>query len=167
MRTVSRFALGQEVTSNSGIKAQLHRPYDWFLVSDHSDGMGTINEIIAGNPEMLADPTLKRWYEALTSGDEQRAADAKSELIIAQSEGKLPKQVMDPKWMVSAWKKTIEAAEKYNDPGKFTTFIAYEWTVNADGGDNLHRNVIFRDGADRANQVIPLTTFETQDPEKL
>ncbi len=162
-----RFALGQEVTSNSGLKAQLHRPYDWFLVSDHSDGMGVINEILAANPEMLADPTVKRWYEALTSGDEKRAADAKSELIVMQSQGRLPKAVMDPKWMVSAWQKTIEAAEKYNDPGKFTTFIAYEWTVNADGGDNLHRNVIFRDGADRASQVYPLTTFETQDPAKL
>ncbi|TGD72283.1 DUF3604 domain-containing protein [Mangrovimicrobium sediminis] len=162
-----RFALGQEVTSNSGLKAQLHRPYDWFLVSDHSDGMGVINELVAGNPEMLADPVLKRWYEALTSGDDKRAADAKSELVVMQSEGRLPQVVMDPKWMVSAWEKTIEAAEKYNDPGKFTTFIAYEWTVNADGGDNLHRNVIFRDGADRASQVFPLTTFETQDSTKL
>ena len=43
-----RFALGQEVTSNSGLKAKLARPFDWFLVSDHSDGMGTINEIVAG-----------------------------------------------------------------------------------------------------------------------
>jgi hypothetical protein len=84
-----------------------------------------------------------------------------------QAQGKLPAQVKDPKWMVSAWRKTIEAAEKYNAPGRFSTFIAYEWTVNAGGGDNLHRNVIFRDGADRASQVLPLTTFETEDPFKL
>jgi len=161
-----RFALGQEVTSNTGQPAKMERPYDWFMVTDHSDGMGTINEIIAGNPEMLADPTLKRWYEAL-NGTEEEAAAAKSELIVMQSQGKLPAQVMDPKWMVTAWQKTIEAAENYNDPGTFSTFIAYEWTVNADGGDNLHRNVIFRDGADRAGQVLPLTTFETQDTVKL
>ncbi len=162
-----RFALGQEVTSNSGLKAQLGRPYDWFMVTDHSDGMGTINEILAGNPEMIADETIKRWYEALTSGDEKRAAAAKSELVVMQSEERLPAVVMDPKWMKSAWEKTVQAAEDFYDPGTFTTFIAYEWTVNAGGGDNLHRNVIFKGTGDQALQVLPLTTFETQDPEKL
>ena len=161
-----RFALGMEVNSNTGQKAKLARAYDWFMVTDHSDGMGTINEIVAGNPEMMASPVLTRWRDALQQGGEE-AASAKSELIVMQSEGKLPSQVTDPKWMKSAWDKTIDAAEKYNRPGEFTTFIAYEWTVNADGGDNLHRNVIFRDGADRARQILPLTTFETQDPMKL
>ena len=162
-----RFATGEQVKSNTGLKAKLSRPYDWFMITDHSDGMGVINELVAGNPEMMADPTLKRWNEALNSGDEKKAADAKSELIVLQSEGKLPKAVMDPKWMKSAWEKTVDAAEKFYKPGEFTTFIAYEWTVNADGGDNLHRNVIFRDDASKTRSLLPLTTFETQDPEKL
>ena len=162
-----RFARGEVVKSNSGIKAQLHRPYDWFMITDHSDGMGVINEIVDGNPEMLADPTIKKWSEALNSGDPARAATAKSELITMQSEERLPEQVMDPKWMKSAWEKTVDAAEKYYQPGEFTTFIAYEWTVNANGGNNLHRNVIFRDGADKTRSLLPLTTFETQDPMKL
>jgi hypothetical protein len=110
-----RFALGEEVTSNSGQKAKLRRAYDWFMVTDHSDGMGVINEIVAGNPEMLADPVLKRWSEALKQGGEAAAA-AKSELVVMQSEGRLPKPVMDAKRMLSAWEKTIEAAEKYNRP---------------------------------------------------
>ncbi len=162
-----RFALGEEITSNSGMPAKLHRPYDWFLVSDHSDGMGTINEIKDGNPEMMESEVLKRWNEAFNSGSEEAAAAAKSELIVLQSNEQLPEQVMDPKWMKTAWEKTIEAAEKYYRPGEFTTFIAYEWTVNADGGDNLHRNLIFRDGSDRAMQILPLTTFVTQDSTKL
>jgi hypothetical protein len=57
--------------------------------------------------------------------------------------------------------------EKYNDPGRFTTFIAYEWTSNAGGGDNLHRNVIYRDGKDKADQVLPFTTFQSENPEDL
>ncbi|MFV8820007.1 DUF3604 domain-containing protein [Haliea sp. E17] len=162
-----RFARGEVVKSNTGLDAQISKPYDWFLVSDHSDGMGTINQIIDGNPEMLANPIIKGWSEALNSGDEARAAAAKSELIIMQSEERLPPEVTDPKWMKTAWEKTVEAAEKYYQPGEFTTFIAYEWTVNADGGNNLHRNVIFRDGADRGLQVLPLTTFQTQDPADL
>jgi hypothetical protein len=161
-----RYALGMEVTSNTGLKAKLSRPYDWFMVTDHSDGMGTINEIVAGNEEMMADPTVKKWSNALNEGG-AAAASAKSELVVMQSQGKLPQIFMDPKWMKTAWEKTIDAAEKYNKPGEFSTFIAYEWTVNADGGDNLHRNVIFRDGADRTRQLLPLTTFETQDPMKL
>ncbi len=161
-----QFGLGQAVTSNTGQKAQLQRPFDWFMVTDHSDGMGVINQIIDGNPEMMAVPTLKRWRAALQEGG-AAAASAKSELVRMQSNGELPSQVTDPKWMQSAWTETIKAAEQYYKPGEFTTFIAYEWTVNADGGDNLHRNVIFRDGGERAAQVRPLTTFETQAPEKL
>lgn len=161
-----QFALGQEVQSNSGIPAKLQRPYDWFMITDHSDGMGTINQIVDENPEMMADPTLKRWSKAIREGGES-AASAKSELIRMQSNGELPSQIMDPKWMVTAWEKTIEAAEQFYKPGEFTTFIAYEWTVNSDGGDNLHRNVIFRDDGAHARQVLPLTTFETQDPAKL
>ena len=69
--------------------------------------------------------------------------------------------------MVSAWDKTIAIAEKYNEPGRFTAIIGYEWTVNAGGGDNLHRNVIYRDGADQAKAMVPLTTFQTEDPEGL
>ena len=162
-----RFATGEEVKSNSGLNAKLARPYDWYMITDHSDGMGVISELIAGNPELMTNETLKRWHDALNSGDEKAAADAKSELIVMQSEGKLPKAVMDPKWMKTAWEKTVDAAEKYYRPGEFTTFIAFEWTVNADGGDNLHRNVIFRDDASKTRSLLPLTTFETQDPEKL
>jgi hypothetical protein len=69
--------------------------------------------------------------------------------------------------MVSAWQKTAALADKYNDPGKFSALIGYEWTPNPGGGDNLHRNIIYRDGADKAVQMLPLTTFQTLDPEKL
>jgi len=162
-----RLARGDMVKSNTGQDVQLKRAMDWMVITDHSDGMGTINEIRAGNPEMISDPFLKTMYEGMKSGDEAEAVKVVNELIDRQSNGKLPKQVMDPKWMVSAWTKTIAIADKYNEPGKFTALIGYEWTVNAGNGDNLHRNVIYRDAADKAGQALPLTTFQTQDPEKL
>jgi len=161
-----RFARGEQVTSTSGQPVRLSRPLDWYAVTDHSDGMGTISELRAGNAEMMSDPTLKRWHDAMEKGGDS-ALGAAMELIRAQSTKTLPKALMDPKWSASAWTKNIEYAEKYNEPGRFTAFIAYEWTSNAGGGNNLHRNVIYRDGGDRAKQVPPLTTFQSEDPASL
>jgi hypothetical protein len=70
----------------------------------------------------------------------------------------------------STWDKTIDAAEMYNDPGRFTAFIGYEWTSQVPPGQNLHRVVIYRDDADRARQTVPATTYGSQgstDPEYL
>jgi hypothetical protein len=74
---------------------------------------------------------------------------------------------MDEKWVASAWQKTVDIMEKYNEPGKFTAFISYEWTSNANSGENLHRNVIFRGNADTTRSLTPLTTWASGDPATL
>jgi hypothetical protein len=162
----TRFARGEEVTSTSGQPVRLGTPLDWVVISDHSDGMGVIAEIKSGNPEMMADPTLKRWHDWFAGGPED-AMKAVMELINAQANKKLPPLVMDPKFAKNVWLKNTAIAEKYNEPGRFTAFIGYEWTSNAGGGDNLHRNVIYRDGKDKADQVLPYTTFQSENPEDL
>ena len=126
--------------------------------------MGTINMILGKNPEFMADPIVKGWYEELTSGDPAKAKAAAFDLIGRQATKRLPKVMMDPKWLKTAWEKTIDTMEKYNEPGKFTAFIAYEWTSNGERGENLHRNVIFRDNGDRTRAFIPLTTFQSTVP---
>ena len=72
----------------------------------------------------------------------------------------------DERIMRTMWQRLINAAEKYNEPGLFTAVIGYEWT-SIPGGDNLHRNVIFRDNGDKANQVIPFSQYDSVDPEDL
>src|SRR4030095_4399108 len=96
-----------------------------------------------------------------------QATAATLELVRAQATRTMPKIVMDEKWVASAWQKTVDIMEKYNEPGKFTAFIAYEWTSNALTGENLHRNIIFRDNGDKTRALIPLTTWESGDPATL
>ena len=158
-----RFARGEEVKTTTGAMARLERPLDWMALTDHSDGMGTINMVRDGNPEFMLDANAKRWGEMMDAGGEQ-ATQATREVINAQATHTLPKVFMNPKWMVSAWQKNVDIMEKYNEPGKFTAFIAYEWTSNGVDGNNLHRNVIFRDGADKTRDTPPLTTFVSADP---
>ena len=128
--------------------------------------MGVITELKSGNAEMMADPTLKKWHDMFAGGPVE-AKKAVMELINAQSTKTLPPLVMDPKFGKSVWLKNTAIAEKYNEPGRFTAFIGYEWTSNAGGGDNLHRNVIYRDGKDKADRVLPYTTFQSENPEDL
>jgi hypothetical protein len=161
-----RFARGEMVKSNTGQDAKLQRPLDWIAVTDHSDAMGTVGELKGGNPEMMADPTLKRWHDMMSQGVAQATA-ATLELVRAQATRKMPKELMNEKWVASAWQKTVDIMEKYNEPGKFTAFISYEWTSNALTGENLHRNVIFRGNADTTRSLTPLTTWATGDPAAL
>ena len=64
------------------------------------------------------------------------------------------------------WQRITAAAEKYNEPGRFTAMIGFEWT-SSPSGNNLHRNVLFRDGKDKADTIIPLSAYDTEDPEEL
>ena len=153
-----RFGRGEEITSSTGQPVRLSRPLDFLVVSDHSDNMGFFPQLFAGDPQMLADPTGRRWYDMIQSG---RGADAAIEIIISFSQGNFPRALASlpgtPAYR-SAWRETIKAADEANDPGRFTAFIGYEWTSNT-GGNNLHRNVIFRDNGARASVVEPFTTL--------
>ncbi len=161
-----RFARGEEVVSSTGQKVRLARPLDWMCVSDHSDAMGIIPDVIAGKPELMKDPTLKKWNQWMNAGPEQ-AMKAVMEMITLQGQGKVPEPMTDPETLKGVWQRYTQIAEDFNDPGRFTALIAYEWTSNYGGGNNLHRNVIYRDGKVMADQVTPLTTFDTENPEKL
>ena len=161
-----RFARGEEVTSTTGQRVRLARPLDWLALSDHSDLMGVITEVKAGNPELMKDSVLEQWREQMNAGGEE-AGKAMMDLVRRQSTGTLPPAALDDGLARSVWSKSTAIMERYNEPGRFTAFIAFEWTSNAGGGNNLHRNVIYRDGKDRADQVIPMTTFDSDNPEDL
>ena len=168
-----RFARGEEVISSTGQPARLSRPLDWLVITDHSDGMGFFNDLAAGKPQLLEFEQSRRWYKGLQQGGDASTAAA-LDLIGTFSQGKIDPEMMGEyspggKTYRSIWEKVVAAAEQFNDPGSFTALIGFEWT-SLDAGNNLHRNVIFREGAEKAGQVVPYTTqapVGSTDPLKL
>jgi hypothetical protein len=157
-RDAYRFAKGEEIMASSGQPVKLSRPLDFLVVADHSDNMGFFPDLFAGKPEILADPLGRKWYDLIQAG---KGGEAAFDIILTFTGGKFPKSLMyNPGTLPyrSAWQETIKAVEEANDPGRFTAFIGYEWTSTT-AGNNLHRNVIFRDNGDKAGQVEPFTTF--------
>ncbi len=154
-----RFARGEEVTSNSGQPVKLSRPLDFLVVADHSDGFGFFPLIVGGDPTIMADPQGRKWNEMIHSG---QGADAALDIIRNFGTGTISKAIMPVPGTApyrGAWQKAVKAAEEANESGRFTAFIGFEWTSNT-GGNNLHRNVIFRDDATKALQIEPYTTMK-------
>jgi hypothetical protein len=158
-----RFARGEELTSSTGLQVKLSRPLDFLVVADHSDNMGFFPMLYEGDPKFLADPTGKRWYDMIQEGG-QKGVQVAVEVIEGFSQGTFPPALESrpgTEAYRSAWEETIDAAEKYNDPGRFTAFIGYEWTSNT-GGNNLHRVVIYRDDGNKASMMEPYTTLKPE-----
>ena len=86
-----RFGRGEEVVSSTGQPVRLSRPLDWLAIADHSDAMGVVAEMIAGNPELMQDPVLRRWNGMFNAGQDQAMA-AVMEMITVQGKGQVPKR---------------------------------------------------------------------------
>lgn len=158
-----RFALGQEVVSSSGQKVALNKPLDFLVVADHSDGLGFFKLLKQGHPSIVKEEQGQRWHEMVKEG---RYHDVARALISSFSQGKLPWKTNDPSLLKPVWHQIVDTAERYNDPGQFTAFIGYEWT-SLIAGNNLHRVVMYRDGADKTRDFMPYTLADSADPEDL
>jgi hypothetical protein len=155
-----RFAKGGEVTATMGSPVRLSRPLDWLAVTDHSDNMGLFDLIYAQDPAITSDAEGNRIATAVAEGGEA-AVGAALELIDAYSRGTAISPALavnaGSKLYRSVWQRQLAAAEAANEPGRFTALIGYEWTSLVEGA-NMHRVVLYRDGADRAQMVDPFTT---------
>jgi hypothetical protein len=158
-----RFARGEEVTTTHGLRAKLSRPLDFIVVSDHAEMYGLMPQLLKGDPTILATEQGRRWYDELKSGDRDRIFTTAME-IVASLQKKDPPIESDA-LVRDAWRAYTALADRFNEPGRFTALIGYEWT--AIGGFNLHRNVIFRGDASVANRTVPFSQFDSQNPEDL
>jgi hypothetical protein len=163
-----RFARGEQVETTFGVPIQLSRPLDWLAMTDHSDLLGIPPALRAGDPALIgADETLAGWSEVMQLNDVEAATPVAMAAIQAQGNGTLPEAAMSEEFFRSTWHDYTEIVESFNEPGRFTAFIGYEWTPNPGPGNNLHRNVIYRAGKEEADRMLPYTTFESVDPEDL
>ena len=157
-----RFALGEEVTSSTGVRAKLQRRLDFLVVADHAENMGLAPLAVVGDPAILATDFGREVHELLKAG---KGAEAFDRWRSERASGKDP-MAGENAAAQTVWERMTSIAQKFNDPGHFTAFIGYEWT-SVPGGNNLHRNVIFRDGKDRADQVLPFSAYDSEDAEDL
>jgi hypothetical protein len=158
-----KFARGEQVQANNGMQVKLVRPLDFLVVSDHSEYQGLMPLLRGGDPELLKNEVGKRWYNWFKEGPE---GQYKVFLEFAEDLGANAGRIPFDKIARSTWDLMAETADDYDQPGNFTAFIGYEWTSTPQG-NNLHRVVIFRDGADKARQVVPFSSFDSADPEDL
>jgi hypothetical protein len=158
-----RFARGEEVTTTHGLRARLSRPLDFLVLTDHAEMYGLMPQLLAGDPDILATENGKRWYDMLMTGDPDTIFEAAMEIVVSLSKKDPP--INNPVATRKAWEAYTVLADKYNQPGHFTALIGYEWT--AIGGNNLHRNVVFRGDSEVALKTNPFSQFDSQNPEDL
>jgi hypothetical protein len=159
-----RFAKGEKVKSTTGLDAQLARPLDFLVIADHSDGLGATKRLMNAPRALVRDPTLRRWQAMLREGgtSSQRAI---AELITAAANDTLPQALRDQaaqrKGTTEIWQENLRLVDLHNQPGKFTAFAGFEWTLMPDG-NNLHRVVMFRDGAPTIGDTLPFAGIGTE-----
>ena len=168
------FAKGKPIKHPAGFDVSLDRPLDFYGVTDHGTFLGQVAEAATpGNPYYEAPSSVNvndiNSPENLTISSIPRRTEAFGGFLIntitALMERKLDISYLDS---VSrrAWADTVAAAQRHNDPGKFTTFIGYEYTASTADMGNLHRNVIFK-GSGNLIPSVPYSRANSNDPEGL
>jgi hypothetical protein len=160
-----QFARGEEVTASNGTKAKLKHPLDFLIVADASENLGFLDQLKQGSPRIVAHEKGKQWHEALKKGGFFEAR-ALADLKRTYAAGKFPPELtLSPQETQAAWQQIVMAADKFNEPGKFSSFIGYEWTGPAP--QQAKRVIVFKNNAGKAGQAAPLTAQQADSLEKL
>lgn len=156
-----RFAKGNTVVSNSNQPARLSRPLDFLLIADHAEYLG-VSAMLDSQADQLANSEIGRRWLAL------KKQDNLVEIMLDSHKASMGVRNTPHDIDVSrrVWNKVAQAADRHNEPGKFTAFIGYEWSALPQG-NNLHRNVLFRDGADLTGRFLPFSALDSRNPEDL
>jgi len=159
-----RFARGETVTTSTGLRARLGRPLDFLVVTDHAENLGLPVAITDRDKKLLETEFGRRILDITAPGTLESKFEGYEFWELASQTGKDPLAGTD--FGKTMWARVTEAAERANAPGAFTALIGFEWT-SGPNGVNLHRNIIFRGGKDTADKLVPISAYDTEDPERL
>ena len=152
-----RYAKGEPISHPSDMQLRLSGPpLDFLMVSDHAKYLG----IYAAQLDP-ASPTYNHPDAHLLKPAKLGGLDSLVRQL--QRLSAEDHDFMSPEVTLYAWQKIILAAQQHNTPGRFTTFIGYEYTPTP-GGRHLHRNVVFR--GDKIPQQ-PFSSADSGNPEDL
>ena len=141
--------------ANSGATVQKRTPYDWAATTDHAFMLGLLPPTLDKSSDVYNTEIAK----LIRTGDSKKMDHAMAIMMDAAQLSEYPDGFGDIATIKSAWDKQKQITNKHNDPGTFTTLIAFEWT-SIPNGQNLHRNVFFR------GDVGPSSTFSTVDSDR-
>jgi hypothetical protein len=123
------FAKGKAVKKNtSGKMVQKITPYDWAAVTDHAEYFGVFPQFSDPNSALMKKQKDNPMVKMIMSGDAKKGDEAFGKLALTLTTNNPDPNFDDPEIIKSAWQKHVETTNKHNDPGKFTTLIAFEWT---------------------------------------
>ena len=162
-----RFGKGEAIAHSSGEPIQIKRPLDFMAVTDHAEYMGIMMQM------QDQDSPLSKLEIAkgVNSPDDEVSLKTFRRIGMSMATKQPFEELLDEDIMKSTWQRIVETADRHYDPGRFTTFPAYEWTssplkllAKERYSEKLHRNVIYKGGKVSG---IPFSAFHSQDPEDL
>lgn len=156
-----RFARGDKVRASLGDYAQLVRPLDFLVVADHAENLGLAPMISESNPQLLANSWGRQVHDLVKAGDPLAAYVLWGESMMVNTD-----PLDDDDLTRTFYNRIVDTAERYNEPGVFTALNGFEWT-SVTNANNLHRVVMFRDGADKVADIVPFSNYDSSDPEDL
>jgi hypothetical protein len=159
-----RFARGGELIAHNGKRVQLRRPLDFLVVSDHSEYLGGYYRFNVNDPIVTDTEAGKIWRGFIEDGDPTKMMGTFTGSFIDMNPEGNPPFPKETQRLI--WEEVGLTADEYNDPGKFTAFIGYEWTAWSEG-NNLHRVMIYRDDVEKAKKLPPFTAQDSNDPRDL
>ena len=153
-----RFAKGAPVIdANSRAKIQIDTPLDFVALTDHAEYVGIPKMVWGKDPRVMATETGKRYSKMIANGEGTKVF---FELISTVNSNKPIQALVTEQLRSAVWEESVSAAERHNEPGKFTAFIGWEWSSIPDG-QNLHRIVFMPEGGDVAKKFIPFSAFDS------
>ncbi|MEM1436409.1 MAG: DUF3604 domain-containing protein [Pseudomonadota bacterium] len=157
-----RFAQGQPLMAHNGLQVRLRQPLDFLVVADHAEYLGGYYRFNVDDPLVVETKAGKQWAGYLEEGNPIKLIGAFT-ASMSDPENNFP---FPESARRAIWQNVAQTADEYNRPGRFTTLTGYEWTSMITG-NNLHRVVIYKDGADKVAQLPPFSGQDSLDPRDL